>query len=615
MTDSMDHQENTTKGASAPQESVEAKAESKVESKSQDKVESKVESKVEAKSAEVAKGAGKTKAATKAEKKAEAQARGGRRAGKIFAGSAVALLAAGVVAAGTLFPADNASKPLTPAAQKLPLGDSMANCVGPTRLLAGAAQGADPEFAPDSSSTTSSLNAAVLSDANGNLPGARVESLATKPETLVELAQTPVTSTADAKASTTTPTPGAWPSLAPINGLAKGKAAVVSDSSVNGQSVLRTEPLGNVQAVSSASVLVTAPDGDLQGLAAASCQTPSNEIWLVGANTTVGRTSILIVTNSSDSSATLSLELFGSKGRIPAPSGSSVVLRPHSTSSIVLAGLAPEQQDLSINVKSSGAAVSAVIQQSVLRGLTSGGVDYLQPSATPSTTAVIPGVKMGDPAATAKITGQSGYSDAASALQVAIPGEQDATLEVKVLGTKGQVALPNGGVFTAKAGSTSELSLAGLPQGNYSLAISSTTPFSASARQLGFTKAGAAVDIAFSPASPRLGTSHLLTVPGKVQSTLVFTSPAGSGTVSLIPVSAKGVLGTSKNMTIAAGGIITVDPQTEFGAGTAAVLVSTSGEAVYGNQVLTSKNSADIAQLGISGTATEGGTVKLTTGY
>jgi Family of unknown function (DUF5719) len=528
-----------------------------------------------------------------------------RRWPLVLAGTATAVLAAGAVAAGTVLPGVNATATVAMPAQVLPVGDSLASCVGPTQLLSGSATGADPEFSANSSSTRSLLNAVVLSDSNGVLPGATVNALDPKAAPLFTLSKAPANLPAAKQG--TAPTP--------VIGAAKGRASVVADKDVDASSVLRAEPYNGQAALASGSVVVAAGDGDLRGLAAASCQVPANDLWISGASTTVGRTAVLTLANASQSPATVSLDLFGASGPIQAPGGNGLVVAPGTSRSVVLAGLAPGQELLSTHVKSTGGAVSAVIQQSVLRGLTPGGVDYLAPVQAPATSSVIAGVRVQDPAVAAKISGQDGYADASTSLQVTVPGATDAVVEVKAFGPSGQVALPNGGVFTAPAGKVSTLPLAGLAQGTYSLSIASDAAVTAAVRLVNSTKPGDPVDIAVAPTTRRLGDSHLVTLPGSATSSLAFTAPSGGAKVTLVPISAAGVLGAAKTVELAAGVTAVVDPVALLGSGAAAVLVSSAGEPAYGTQLLGTKGSANIAVLPIAAAAAESHSLQITTGY
>ena len=258
-----------------------------------------------------------------------------------------------------------------------------------------------------------------------------------------------------------------------------------------------------------------AEDGDLRGSAAAACQQPANDLWLVGANTALGRTAVLNLSNASSTPATVSLDLFGAKGQIQAPGSRGLLVAPGTTRSIILAGLAPGQERLSVRVRSAGGPVAAVIQQSVLRGLTPGGVEFIAPATAPALRQVISGVDIQDPAGLADLTGKSGFGDAGPALQIAVPGSADAVVAVKLYGRDGQKALPGGGVVTAKAGTVTEVPLAGVPAGPYTVAASSDVSFTAAARVTRGLKAEDASDFAWSAASARLGSQHVVPVPAR----------------------------------------------------------------------------------------------------
>ncbi|MDJ0312396.1 DUF5719 family protein [Arthrobacter sp. H35-D1] len=531
--------------------------------------------------------------------KASRRARTRRRWPVVLAGAAALAVAVAAVGAASLYPGVDATAEISLVPHPLPVGESLANCQGPTQLLAGSSAGADPEFSANSSKTTSQLNAVVLSGSTGELPGAAVQTLDGKFTPLFTVAEegTPT--------SKSTKLPGA----------PKARAGVVDGKAVAAPSVLRMQPLGEQMPQGSGSVVVAANDGDLAGLAAANCQRPSSELWLSGASTSVGRTALLAISNSSPSPASVSLELFGDAGPVAAPGGKDLVVAPGTVRTVVLAGLAPDQELLSIHLKSTGGAVSAVIQQSVLRGLTPGGVDYLSPVQNPASKLSIPGVRVQAPGAAAKISAQSGYKDAAPTLVVTVPGAGDSVVEVKAHGPEGQVALPNGGVFTAAAGKVSNFSLAGLPKGTYSLSINADAPVTAGVQIVNFTKPGEAVDLALAPSAARLGNTHLVSLPQEVSSTLVFSAPEGESTVTLVPISTGGVLGAGKDVQLKAGKTATVDPASLLGSGTTAVVVSVAGAPTFGTQLLDTGDSANIAVLPIVGTASGAHAINIITGY
>ncbi len=580
------------RGASKPTKNTAAPKADKAEKSAKADKSAKAEKSVKADKPPIASKAGKAERRTKTKVR--------RRWPAVVAGTATLAVAVAAVGAGTLFPALNATGQTEVVPYRLPVGEALANCPGPTQLLAGSAEGTDPEFSPNASGTTTALSALALSSAKGALPDANVQALDGNNSQLFELSKAAESAEADPKA---------------VTGKPKMRAAVVRGNSVDGPSALRMSPLEGELPVGAASVVVDAADGDLKGLAAASCQTPSNELWLTGASTTVGRTSVLAISNSSPSAATVSLEMNTNQGPLQAAGGKGLVVAPGQVKSVVLAGLAPDQDLLSIHVKSTGGAVTAVIQQSVLRGLTPGGVDYLAPVQAPSTSMAIPGVWVQAPDAAAKISDQDGYADATAALAITVPGARDSVVEVKAYGSDGQVALPGGGVFTATAGTVNLMPLKGLPAGTYSLSLKADEAVTATARLVRSTKAGEGVDIAFAPSTARLGAAHLLSLPQDLNSALVFSAPDDAATVRLVPISESGELGAAKDVDVQAGRTMTLSPASVLGDKAVGVLISVAGAPVYGSQLLLGNDSANIAVLPIPGGSAGSADITMVTGY
>jgi Family of unknown function (DUF5719) len=378
-------------------------------------------------------------------------------------------------------------------------------------------------------------------------------------------------------------------------------AGVVSQRAVDSVSVLSADAVGDQQATAGGVMSYTATDGDLRGSAAAGCQQPSNDLWLVGADTTLGRTAVLNLSNASSTPATVSLDLYGAKGQIQAPGSRGLLVAPGTTRSIVLAGLAPDQDKMSIHARSAGGPVSAVIQQSVLRGLTPGGVDFVVPGSAPATRQVMSGLDIQDPSSAKALTAKQGFADAAAALQIAVPGPADAVVEIKLYGRDGQKALPGGGVVTAKGGSVTEVSLAGVPAGQYTVAASADVSFVAAARVARGQKSESPTDFAWSPASARLGSQHVVTVPRGGDRYLVFGAPDDRAKISYTPITADGKVRTAATADIA-GGTTTVIKVPAEAAGSAVLgyIVSASGDAAYGTVLLEQDGRADISAVAVA---------------
>jgi hypothetical protein len=385
---------------------------------------------------------------------------------------------------------------------------------------------------------------------------------------------------------------------------------------VDDVSVLNAQAVDNQKASAAALMKYTATDGDLQGAAAANCQQPANDLWLAGASTRVGRTSLLVLSNASTTPATVSLELYGAKGQIHAPGSRGLLVAPGSTRSVVLAGLAPGEAQLSVHVRSVGGPVAAVIQQSVLRGLTPGGVDYIAPGAAPAARQVMTGLDVQDPAGIAAMTGQRGFEDAGPALQLTVPGPSDAVVEVKMFGRDGQQALAGGGVVTAKAGAVTEISLAGVPAGHYTVSASSDVSFVAAARVTRGVNSEQASDVAWSASATRLGSQHVVPVPPGGGRTLVFGALDDRATISYSAITADGRIHGAASADIAGGTTTSIQvPEKVEEAVVVGYVVSASGGAAYGALLLQQDGRDDISTLALMPAASGQEKVPVTLGY
>ena len=518
--------------------------------------------------------------------------------------SAVALVAAGggLVSAASLTPQNPASRQLEAPVAAVPAGSSVGVCPGPARLLEGTPVGTDPQFSPESATAKTAVSAAVLGSSAGIIPGSRLAPLKGAP--LAEIAP-------GAAPTASAPAASAPPARTPVL-----VAGVVPQREVDNISVLSADAQNNHQAAAGAVLSYTAEDGDLQGSAAAACQQPGNDLWLVGANTALGRSAVLNLTNASSTPATVSLDLFGSEGPIQAPGSRGLLVAPGSSRSIILAGLAPGQERLGVRVRSTGGPVAAVIQQSVLRGLTPGGVDFITPGTAPSVSQVAAGLDIQDPAALAALKAKPGFADAGPALEVAVPGATDAVVEIKLYGPDGQKALPGGGVVTAKAGAVTEVSLAGVPAGTYTVAASSDVSFAATARLTRGLQSGDATDIAFSAASARLGSQHIVAVPRTGDRQLVLGAPAGRATVTYTPITADGKIRTAGTADIAGGTTVSIKiPADVGGSPLVGYVVSAAGDPAYGALVLARDGRQDISAVALAPEAAGQRQVPVTLGY
>lgn len=511
------------------------------------------------------------------------------------AASGVVVLGAGAILAVSAGanPSVGALSPGSPPAVDVPVGQTTGVCPGPAQLLQSTPVQGDPQFSPASKTASNRLTAAVIGEPSGAMPASSIAE---------------VNGSVLQKVSEGQNAPAAPPASRP---------AAIASRSTAAPSLLTASALEGRPASAAAMFQYSASDGDLRGLAAGSCAVPANDLWIAGASTLVGRTSVLYLTNASSTPSSVDLDFYGDQAVPQAPAGSrGIQIPPGTTKSFVLGGFVPGQRNLSVHVRSSGGPVAGVVQQSTLRGLTPGGVDFLTPVATPGTRQVVSGVELQDPAAARNLATGSGFDDATAALQVTVPGATDAVVQVRVLGPNGPVTLPVGAVFTAKAGSVTEIPLAGLPAGKYTVSASSDVSLTASVRSVKGLKSTEALDFAVSGAQPRLGDGHVVPVGDGASPTLVFGVPDGHAKISAVPITADGAFHAPVGLDVAGGTTATLAvPDKVDGAKPVAYSVSASGDPAYGAVLLEAAQGNGIAVASILPAAGGRQAVSVTLGY
>ncbi|MET1051321.1 MAG: DUF5719 family protein [Mycetocola sp.] len=280
---------------------------------------------------------------------------------------------------------------------------------------------------------------------------------------------------------------------------------------------------------------------DVTGFAATACPEASADSWLVGGSSDVGRTTVLSLSNPTRTDAVVDLTFYSETGEIDAPGARGIIVNAGEQRLFSLASFAPEARIPVVRVQTTGGQVAAVLQQSIIRGITPGGIELSSPTAPPATDQVISGVVV--PSSSPEGDGEN-YDDSAAAVRLFVPGTDPAQVTLTFAAEQGDEApLPISYEF--EGGIVSELSLANLPSGSFGLSISSDVPVVAAARTTAtadesvdfawFGASGAVADettIAVAPGqSPRL---HLFNPTGS-DAIVVLTDPAGKETSVTVP--------------------------------------------------------------------------------
>lgn len=261
-----------------------------------------------------------------------------------------------------------------------------------------------------------------------------------------------------------------------------------------------------------ASQFQNAAGATLQGLAATNCQLPSNEFWLLGGDTTTGREALLILRNTSEVDATVSLEIFSEAGSVEAPGLTGIAVVAGKSTVIPLSGVAPKTKSFMTHVTSKGGAVAGWIQQRTIRGLAAGGVDYVSPSPAFGKNLVVPGIFIRGSAIAAKLASANpDYNDLVPVLRVFVPGDTPAIVTAQVAGatanTFGTVVRE-----TVKPGTVMDIQIPGLKDGDYVAVVSADVNIQASVR-LSRVAVGTAPDFTWLAAAEPFTGARNITAP------------------------------------------------------------------------------------------------------
>lgn len=269
--------------------------------------------------------------------------------------------------------------------------------------------------------------------------------------------------------------------------------------------------------------------GDFVGTAAAECTEAKDDTWLVGGATTTGRTTLLVIVNPGEVSATVDVSVFADTGVVTAPGATGIAIPAGGERVFSVAGLAPGLESPVIRVQSAGARVVATLQQMTVRTLTPGGVDFVTPAAAPSTEVIIPAIPMLDhDALEAAVTGEE-FLDLNTVLRFFVPGSElaHATITMTKVTADGRDGEPVDIDVTLDPGVVTELLIGEFEEGTYSARISADVALVAGARVSTIGSTGA-TDFAWLPTVAAVDDEVLVAVADGDNATMYLVNPTES---------------------------------------------------------------------------------------
>lgn len=303
------------------------------------------------------------------------------------------------------------------------------------------------------------------------------------------------------------------------------------------------------------------PHGRGRALQSAPCLAPRADWWFAGADGRVGFTDVVLLTNPSDTPASLTLGAWGRSGPLSAPSLSAVTVPAHGARSLAVAGFAPDVPDVALHVHADSGTVAATILDQRISGVSPAGADYLPASTAPATHLVVPDFYDGP---------------GPRVVDLANPGVRDATVGLRVVTHAGNFKPAGHQSFVLRAGHTTEIDLAAVLAGAAgAVVVDSDQPVVAAGWSQVRPDRGY-WELQWQPAASPLTTPAVLAdnaPPFAGTSRVLLTAPAAAGRLRVVTVT-----GRSVTVAVPAGRTVALDLAAAFGsAGLGPVLLAPDG--------------------------------------
>jgi len=230
--------------------------------------------------------------------------------------------------------------------------------------------------------------------------------------------------------------------------------------------------------------------GESRSWVTAACMPAAASSWLLAGGAEPGRRERLVLTNPGPNPVTVDVTVLGVLGPIQSPNGRGLVVGPHARTVVLLDAIAGSEPSPVVHVTAQGGEVAAVLSDTWLDGVVPRGGDDAAPVAEPAREQVIAGLAI----------------EGRATLRVAVPGDDEAVVESRVLTSTGPRGLPAGAVTRVAGHSTRDIDLSALPPGAYAVQVRADVPVVAAAMVERRRAADGASDLAWSGASSPIRT-------------------------------------------------------------------------------------------------------------
>lgn len=202
---------------------------------------------------------------------------------------------------------------------------------------------------------------------------------------------------------------------------AAGVGAVVDLSDAHNRSAVVLASGGPAATLGAVQTTRTA-SGPGRGLSTARCVAPARDWWFAGPTGWLGTYGQVMLTNVESTVALVDIGLWGHDGQLNVPAAQGITVPPGSRVVVPLSQLIPDQANALLHVVAITGRVAAAVSDVRHSGSGPDGIDWVPATTAPDRDVVVPGLSAAAPI---------------RKLVVGVPGADDATISVRVVGTSG----------------------------------------------------------------------------------------------------------------------------------------------------------------------------------
>jgi len=298
-----------------------------------------------------------------------------------------------------------------------------------------------------------------------------------------------------------------------------------------------------------AKVTTTVSSGPARSLQSVACSPAGDNAWYVGGGASVGRRSVLMLSNIDAAPATVDIAVYTSAGMSQPTPVQGVTVQPRSELTFALDQLVPGAVATAVHVSTSSGRVASALVDNQVNGLQPLGADWVPATAAAGLGAVL--------------TGIPGDADAKTTLSLVVPGADDAVVNVHLVTTQGTLSPGPLQALTAAAGKLTSVTIpTALAAGPYAVVVEADRPVVAGIRTVRPAgHAGAHPDFSYAAAADPMASPLVLAAVAHTLANgtvLQLTAPGDSDVAVAVTTTTLAAPATAKSGPVPAGQPVTV---------------------------------------------------------